>query len=257
MSGSLPFKRLLMGFHRSSFNRDALKEAAEVARFLKIGLEGYLVRDDALENALKLPGLREFQPIGQQWVPMDVASAEKAERAAASYLERLLHEVAGAAQVTSRFETVRAEVAQTVTALSETGDILLLPEPGSGVERISEPYNQLYKAALASKAALLIVPRLSVRSRGPVLAISHGENGAGSRAAQLISTAAGRALITADGDIAAGLPRSLLTLPAVGESMIVLPRTKEDQQSPFDWIHFARSRKASVLLVAQDAAGAD
>jgi len=252
MTGFTPFKRVLMGFHRSTVNQDAFKEAAEIARYLKIGLEGYLVRDAALENALKLPGLREFQSIGQHWVPMDVASAERAESAAARHLERLVREIADAAQVASRFETVRAEVAQTIASLSETGDILLLPEPGSGAERISEPYNQLYKAALASKAALLIVPRRGIRPGGPVLSVSRGQHDTGTDAAKIISTASGRKLIAAAEDIQAGLPRSLLTLPAVGESMIVLSRTKDDQDLGFDWIDFARSRRAAVLLVARD-----
>lgn len=251
MAVPAPFKRVLLGFHYSVCSRESIEEATEIARFLKIGLHGVLIRDATLESVLRQPGLREFQLLKTRWMPIEPVLFEKEAQASVNILRRLVTEVAQSAQVTWHFETVEAEVSSAIGTLSGPGDIILLPEPGRGVETICEPFNQLYRTAMASSAAVLIVPRRGLRSRGPVLAVSAGEDDAGVAAARQISSAAGRELIITRRK-SLEIARSAGALPAFGESMVVLSRAGKGVDLSTDWIEIVRSRKVPVLIVRSE-----
>jgi hypothetical protein len=86
-------------------------------------------------------------------------------------------------------------VAEAITSISNTGDIVMIVEPTSAAERVSGQFSLLVKAAFRSAAAVMLVPSRIVRFRGPIVAVAMAGDDPTIAAAAAIAVAAKEKLI--------------------------------------------------------------
>jgi len=100
-------------------------------------------------------------------------------------------------QTAARFEVLRGSAAETIRALSRTGDIVVLIEPASPGERISQQFLAIQREAFRSAAAVLILPPQIARRSGPVVVLAATPDDPSIAAAAAVAHALGESLIVA------------------------------------------------------------
>jgi len=188
------FKRLVVGLHPTASDR-TMQLAVELADLLNLDLLGLFVEDSGLRDLASHPFAREFRPLNGGWHAIDLdhltADLELAARSAA----RVFADAARRLSTKSRFEVVRGPTAQTIASFSQGGDIVLIVEPASAVERLAQQLSWSEEAALESVAAVMLVPRRVARNVGPVIAIARSPLDPSIEAAAGIAAAAKEPLV--------------------------------------------------------------
>jgi hypothetical protein len=165
------FRRLILGFHRTAPD-PVMRAAAEFASRLHLDLFGFFVEDTNLLDLAGLPFAREFRTTGGTWHPIDVDELAQYVALSARRAERLFNEAVRGLETAARFEVLRGSAAETIRALSRTGDIVVVIEPASPGERVSQQFLAVQRAAFRSAAAVLILPPRLARRSGPVVALA-------------------------------------------------------------------------------------
>lgn len=165
------FKRLVVGMHPTASDR-TMQLAVELADLLNLDLLGLFVEDSGLRDLAGHPFAREFRPLNGGWHPIDLDRLSADLDLAARGAERLFADAVRRLSTNCRFEVVRGPTAQTIASLSQGGDIVLIVEPTSAVDRIAQQFSWLKEAAFGSVAAVMLVPRRVARNVGPVIAIA-------------------------------------------------------------------------------------
>jgi len=165
------FKRLVVGLHPTASDR-TMQLAVELADLLNLDLLGLFVEDSGLRDLAGHPFAREFRPLNGGWHPIDLDQLAADLDVAARCAERLFADAVRGLSTKSRFEVVRGPTAQTIASLSQGGDIVLIVEPASAVERIAQQFSWSKEAAFGSVAAVMLVPPQVARNVGPVIAIA-------------------------------------------------------------------------------------
>lgn len=193
------FKRLVLALQPGAASSD-LRFAAEIARLLNLEFLTLILEDLGLGEAARLPFAREFRGPASGWQPIDPRQLASDVQAATQNLRRRIENAAWDLKANAQLEVIKGPVADTIRAVSRTGDILLLAEPASSAERASAQFNWLTEAVLGSSTAVLLVPARLARRKGPVVAIAATEDDRSIQAAAEIAASCGEELVIIDVD---------------------------------------------------------
>lgn len=188
------FRRLVLGFHPKPSEQN-MRFAVDLAELLRLDLFGVFVEDLGLFGLAALPFAREIGMLGGGWRPINVDSLSRDLQLEATTSERRFATAAKRLRTAWRFEVVRGVVAETLTAMSSTDDIVMIVEPASAADRATGRFTELAQAALGCPAAVLLVPQRMARQAGPILAIATTSDDPSIGAAASIAAAAGESLV--------------------------------------------------------------
>lgn len=191
------FKRLVLGLQPHAPDQ-ALRLAVELARLLDLELLGLFLEDTSLQNLAGFPFAREFRPLGGGWHPIDIGQWSHDLELAAQSAEKIFAETAKQLRTQCRFEVARGPMATTITTVSQTSDIVVIPEPKSAAERVTQQFSWLTQAAFRSAAAVMIVPRRIARVSGSIVAIAMTPDDPSIPLAAKIARAANEELVVID-----------------------------------------------------------
>jgi hypothetical protein len=175
-----------------------LRLAVELAQLLNLELLGVFLEDTSLQNLASIPFAREFRLLGGGWHPIDVGQLSHELELAAQSAERMFAETVKHLRTQCRFEVARGPMAATIAAVSQTSDIVVIGEPASAAERVTQQFSWLMQAAFRSVAAVMIVPSRIARIHGPVVAIATTPDDPSIAVAAAIARAANEELVVAD-----------------------------------------------------------
>ncbi|HEX9070315.1 MAG TPA: hypothetical protein VF852_00025 [Pseudolabrys sp.] len=188
------FRRLVLGL-QSSAPDPAMRLAVELAELLDLDLLGLFLEDASLRDLAGIPFAREFRLLGGGWHSLDLDRLVHDMEVAARGMERTFTQAVGSLSKRSQFEVMRGPVAEAITSISNTGDIVMIVEPTSAAERVSGQFSWLVKAAFRSAAAVMLVPSRIIRFKGPIVAVAMAGDDPTIAAAAAIAVAAKEKLI--------------------------------------------------------------
>jgi len=188
------FRRLVLGL-QSSAPDPAMRLAVEMAELLDLDLLGLFLEDASLRDLAGIPFAREFRLLGGGWHSLDLDRLVHDLEVAARGMERSFTQAARSLSKRSQFEVMRGRVAEAITSISNTGDIVMIVEPTSAADRVSGQFSWLVEAAFRSAAAVMLVPSRIVRTKGPIVAVAMTGDHPTIAAAAAIAVAAKETLI--------------------------------------------------------------
>ena len=193
------FRRLVLGLQPGAHDR-TMRLAVELADLLHLDLLGLFLEDTSLRDLASIPFLREFRPLGGGWQTIDLDRLSRDFELAARSIERKFMGAAKRLPTGYQFEVARGPMAKTFSSVSRTGDIVMIVEPWSPVERATQQFSWLLEAAFQSAAAVMLVPPHIVRTKGPVAAIVTSPDDPSLHAAAAIALAAKEELVIIEAD---------------------------------------------------------
>ena len=119
-------RRIVMALDTASSVLPAIEAAAGLALGLNAELAGLFIEDERLLRFAGLPFAREFGFASARARPLAPASVERALRAQAEQLRRLLAATAERLSLAWTLEVVRGEVPRSVLARADASDLLVL-----------------------------------------------------------------------------------------------------------------------------------
>jgi hypothetical protein len=193
------FKRLVLGLQPGAHDR-TMQLAVELADLLHLDLLGLFLEDTSLRNLASIPFLREFRPLGGGWQTIDLDRLSRDFELAARSIERKFMGAAKRLPTGYQFEVARGSLAKSFSSVSRTGDIVMIVEPWSPVERATQQFSWLLEAAFRSATAVMLVPPRLVRTKGPVAAIATSPDDPSLQVAAAIALAAKEELVIIEAD---------------------------------------------------------
>jgi hypothetical protein len=193
------FKRLVLGLQPSAHDR-TMQLAVELADLLHLDLLGLFVEDTSLHDLASMPFSREFRSLGGGWHTMDLDRLSRDFELAARSIERKFMGAAKRLPTGYQFKVARGPVAGTFASVSRSDDIVMIVEPQSPAERATQQFSWLLEAAFRSAAAVMLVPPLITRTKGPVVAIAASSEDPSIHAAAAIAFAAKEELVIIEAD---------------------------------------------------------
>jgi hypothetical protein len=172
-----------------------MRLAVEMAELLDLDLLGLFLEDASLRDLAGIPFAREFRLLGGGWHSLDLDRLVHDLEVAARGMERSFMQAARSLSKRSQFEVMRGPVAEAITSISNTGDIVMIVEPTSAAERVSGQFSWLVEAAFRSAAAVMLVPSRIIRTKGPIVAVAMAGDHPTIAAAAAIAVAAKETLI--------------------------------------------------------------
>jgi hypothetical protein len=189
------FRRLVLGLQPRAPDH-AMRLGVELAELLNLELLGVFLEDTSLQSLAHLPFAREFRPLGGGWQPIDIEQLSRELEAAARNAEEILAETAK--RLRWRFEVARGPMAATIAAISQSSDIVVIGEPLSTAERVTQQFSWLIEAAFKSAAAVMVVPPRITRTQGPVAVLAATPDDPSIAVAANIALAANEELVIVD-----------------------------------------------------------
>jgi hypothetical protein len=172
MSAPDQFQRVILGMLQHA-PRQGLRQAVELASLLEAELRGVFVKDEELCGVAALPFAREFRPLEGGWHRIDSAELSNALDIAARSAERSFREAVKRFGQSCGFEVIQGRsFASAIASASRAGDILVVPEAASPIERATSQFQAIVKEAFDSPASVLLVPAGIVREKGAVVALA-------------------------------------------------------------------------------------
>jgi hypothetical protein len=165
------FRRLVIGIQPSAAQM-SMPLAVELANLLDLELLGLFLEDTSLRDLAGIPFARELRSLGGGWHPVEVERMARELELSARSCERVFTEAIKRLPIKCQFEIVRGPTAATISSISRTGDIVMIIEPASPAERATQQFLWLIEAAFRSAAAVMLVPPVIARTRGPIVAIA-------------------------------------------------------------------------------------
>ncbi|HUI22343.1 MAG TPA: hypothetical protein VLZ74_15025 [Methylocella sp.] len=165
------FKRVVLGLQPQTPDR-MMRLAVELADLLELELLGLFLEETGLHDLANIPFAREFRPLGGGWHPIDIDDLLHDMEIAARIGERMFAEATKGLAARSRFAVVRGSTPETIASISQTTDIVMIVEPASPADRVTQQFSWLVDAAFRSAGAVMIVPSHIARASGPVAAIA-------------------------------------------------------------------------------------
>lgn len=167
-----PFKRMVIGLPQSMTNRAAVDAAAALAEDLHIELLATFLADDSLHTLAGLPAVRELRLLEQGWQAIDFEQIARDIDRAAGVARRRIAEIAGGRAIETHFDIVTG--AAMLASKIRADDIVAIIEPAHPGEPITTQFTGLFAAAMATAAAVLVLPHRIARTAGPVVAVAAG-----------------------------------------------------------------------------------
>lgn len=189
----------MLGLQPSTPDR-TVRLAVELADLLRLDLLGLFIEDTSLRDLAKIPFARELRPLGGGWHAINLDRLSRDFELAARSIERMFTDAARNLTTRYQFELVRGPMAETISSISRTDDIVMIVAPLSPAERATQQFIWLLQAAFRSAGAVMLVPPSIVRSKGPVVAIAAMPDDPSIHAAAAIAVAAKEKLVIIEAD---------------------------------------------------------
>ena len=164
-SPRLGFKRMLVGLPQSMAGRAAIDAAADLAEFLHIELLATFIADPTLQGLAGFPAMRELRALDQGWQAIDAAQFARDIDHITDIARQRFAETVRSRSIKTGFDVVAG--AEMVASLIRADDIVAIIEPTHPGERITRQFTGVLDAALASAAAILVVPGTNPTHDGP------------------------------------------------------------------------------------------
>ena len=187
----------MLGLQPSASDR-SMRLAVELADLLHLDLLGLLLEDTSLSRLANIPFAREFRPLGGGWHSIDPDQLSHDFELAARSIQRMFTQAAKHLATRYQFDIARGPTADSIASISRTDDIVMIVEPISPGERVTQQFSWLIQAAFRSAAAVVLVPRQVARTKGPIVAIAASPDDPSIRVAAAIAMAAKEDLIVLD-----------------------------------------------------------
>jgi hypothetical protein len=171
-SSRLEFKRVVVGLPQCLAGRAAIDAAADLAELLHIELLAAFIEDPTLRGLALFPAVRELRTLDQAWQAIDAVQIAREIDHITEIARRRFADAVRSRSIKTGFDVVVG--AEMAASLIRTDDIVAIIEPTHAGEKITRQFTGLLDAALASAAAILVVPRKIVHATGPVLAVATG-----------------------------------------------------------------------------------
>jgi len=274
MRSMLRFRKIILGLHPATINREAVELAAELADLLGAALQGVFIEDESLKELAAASPIREFRLSSREWRTVDANRlAEELELAARS-AKRLLEDIALERGVKSIFEVLARESVAEFLRLAQPRDILVVTKADNPQERLASLASQL-EASSESLSTTILLPKRVMRRKGPVVGLALSGDST-LRVTASIAHAVGERLLLffpAEGPDdetlveavrAAGVQPSiaelrrlpkidtqsfLAALQPLEERVIVLPRLRGDAAGYVDPARVVSRRSVPVMIV--------
>ncbi|HKI63833.1 MAG TPA: hypothetical protein VKA16_04330 [Burkholderiales bacterium] len=121
----MTLRRIVVGLDAGPRGRATLQAAAQLAARMQAELVGLFVEDIDLLHLAGLPFAREVGYPSATLRPLDVAAMERALRAAADEVQRMLATIAGRGPLSWSFRIARGAVLSELRAAAADGDIVV------------------------------------------------------------------------------------------------------------------------------------
>ncbi len=164
-------RHLILDLCHGAADAATMRAAVEFAQLLGLGLHCLFIEDEAVLALAELPFAREIRLPTHEWSPLTADTIARELREAASQTRHLLDEILRGVGVASEFEVLRGDPAACIAAVCQTGDIVIVAEPGLPIARTAHGVTRLQAAAHASAASVLLLPARHKARRGHVVAI--------------------------------------------------------------------------------------
>ena len=179
-----------------------MRFGTELARLLELDLLGLFVKEERLLSLVGFPFVREFDPLGGGWRPLDFDRLSHDLDLAARSAERAFTQAAKTVPTTCRFEVVNGSMIDAIASTSRADDIVLLFGEAASTTRAETPaFMAVLDAALQSSAAVLLVPPRIARQSGAVVAVTSGPKDQSVEIASAIAAAAKEDLIVIEASL--------------------------------------------------------
>lgn len=188
------FRRAVLGLHHHP-SKPGLLIAVDVARLLDLDLFGLFVEEENLLHLASLPFVREFNPLGGGWRPIDSERLLRDLDAAARGAQRLFAEAVKDMPRACEFGVIRGSMADAISAHARADDIVILTAPANAGDYRAEQFPALIETALRSAAGVLLIPRQIARQAGDIVAIAARPDDPSIRLAAAIARAADEELV--------------------------------------------------------------
>jgi len=248
MTGSsLAFTRIVLGLDQPASDQAALRFAADFAKLLRLDLFGLFAEDPSLVHLAELPSLREFRVLERQWRPIEGRSLSGDLESSASAARRAFEDMALAIGVKRRFEIVRAKTMDAIASVSGETDIVMVSESKTPAHFCIPSFAEIVAAAMATPAAVLLLPNPVARLRGPVLVIGESAEDPSVASAAAIAAAADEQLeVVTTEDSLLSMPWRRRDQP--GERMVVMSRRVSASLAPLSVVS---QRRVPVLVLGR------
>jgi hypothetical protein len=191
------FKRIVVGLPHSSSDYAGVEAIADFAERLRLSVLGAFLEDAGLRHLGALPCVREYQPLGRGWQPIESAGLGQMLDSAAESARRLFMQAVGGRDVDASFAVMRGPPAKVIDALTGPTDIVGVVGPQHPADGITAQFNALYDAALAAACAVMIAPgKLGSGRGGAVLAAVSGPEDPSLSAALAVAAAVNEPRVT-------------------------------------------------------------
>ncbi len=170
------FRRMVVGLPQGMANGHGLEAALDLARLLNIELHGAFLCDNALFDLAGFPGPRELRLLEGLWQPIELGRIVQEVKHAAELARRRFTESLGRRGIKAAFDVVGTDL---MAALIRSDDIVTVIEPSHPADRITKQFTAFLEMALATAAAVLLVPRRNIRTSGPILVVATGASDPG------------------------------------------------------------------------------
>lgn len=191
------FKRLVLGLQPSASSR-SMRLAVDFADLLHLDLLGLLIEDTSLSKLANIPFAREIRPLGGGWHSIDPEQVSREFELASRSVQRMFTKATRHLTTSYQFDIARGSPAESIAAISHADDIVMVAEPPSPGEHVTQQFTWLIQAAFRSAAAVVLVPRQIARTKGPIVAIAASPSDPSIRVAAAIAIAAKEDLIILD-----------------------------------------------------------
>lgn len=239
------FTRVVLGFERTAPDRATLRFAADFARLLKLDLFAVFAENPSLANLGSHLQIREYQLLSQKWRSIEGGGVLGSLESCAAIAKQIFEEETRASRGSNNFEIVRASTIDAITSVSSGSDIVMLAEPRSPADLATQPFSEVVDAAIATSAAVLVVPSSIARRQGPILALGETSQDPSVASAAAIAAAADeRFEFMSTSDPHEPAARHSTNWPR--EQMIVMTRGVSGK---FTALSIASRRKVPVLVL--------
>ena len=164
-------RRLIFDLCHGAADAETMRAAVEFAQLLGLDLHCLFIEDEAVLALAELPFAREIRLPTHEWSALNAETIARELRQAASQTRRLLDEILRRVGVASEFEVLRGDPAACIATVCQTGDIVIVAEPGPSIARAVYGVTRLHTAAYASAASILLLPAHNKPRRGHVVAV--------------------------------------------------------------------------------------
>ena len=251
MNASFPYRRAILGMGAGRIDRGVLGAAAEFARLLELEMLGIFVEDRSVFGLAALPFARELRLPGHDWRALEPQRVIDELRAAAERARQLFRQEVESKGVMSHFEVRRGDPVTLASAVATSTDVVIVAEPFAA-DRLAYGFVPAQRAALASAAAVLLLPTSGMSRRGPVAAVAAGPSDTCFLLATRIAAAAGEQAVavppTSDISVTGLIASLQRTLGQQRERLLVLTRGKSDHADEIT-LELARRRDVPILIV--------